>query len=151
MTFETNSSSYVETINLASKIGRNLKGGEVIELVSDLGGGKTAFVTGLAKGAGISDQVSSPSFTINQIYQSNEITINHYDLYRLSDPGIMKNEIIESMEDRTSILILEWGGSVSDILPKERLTIEIRPTGENTRNFSLSVPESMRYLLKGVK
>src|SRR6185436_20817876 len=90
--------SAVETESLGEKVGRNLKGGEVIVLSSDLGGGKTTFVRGLARGADSADHVSSPTFTLSKVYQlqndtkastdSNTKTlreIQHFDFYRLDE------------------------------------------------------------------
>jgi len=64
---------------------------EIIELRSDLGGGKTTFTQGLAAGAGSKDAVSSPTFTLKKIYRAGELHIYHYDFYRLNEPGILKD------------------------------------------------------------
>ena len=135
-------------MELAEKIGRNLKGGEVIELVSDVGGGKTAFVTGLARGAGSNDAVSSPSFTINQIYSAGERMINHYDFYRLQDPGIMAIELAETISDPSCVTVVEWGDSVEGVLPDDRLRIRLTPESEDARLLEITYPESSKYLLK---
>lgn len=150
-TLQIDSLDYEQTVKLASQIGERLRGGEVVELISDLGGGKTAFVTGLAKGAGSSDPVSSPSFTINNIYQAPTLTINHYDLYRLADPGIMKHEIAEAVADPKTVLAIEWGESVADVLPNDRLTITITATGENSRKLKFGCPPALAYLLEDLK
>ena len=92
-TLQIDSGSLADTLALAEKIGRRVKGGETIELVSDLGGGKTAFVSGLAKGMGSRDSVSSPSFTLSNVYQADNISLHHFDFYRLSDPGILRDEL----------------------------------------------------------
>ncbi len=128
-----------------------MRGGEVVELISDIGGGKTAFVSGLVKGLGMDDAVSSPSFTINNVYQGNNITVNHYDLYRLDQPGIMKHEIAEAAADPHTVVAVEWGGSVRDVLPTERLTIELKPTGDTTRDIVITNPASLSYLLEEVQ
>src|ERR1700722_299415 len=83
------------TLVLGRTLGQNLKGGEAIELSSDLGGGKTALVKGLANGAGSQDLVSSPSFTICNQYNTPKFVIYHFDFYRLSDPGIIARELSE--------------------------------------------------------
>src|SRR6185312_5854101 len=89
-TWQTESISSDNTSDVAMKIGRKLQGGEVIELISDLGGGKTTFVRGLAKGMGSQDTVRSPSFTLSNEYRSGKLTLYHFDFYRLEDPGIMR-------------------------------------------------------------
>lgn len=78
------------TIKLGEQLGRNLKGGETIEFLSDLGGGKTTFITGLNKGFGSEDPVASPSFTISYTYsRQNKKQLHHFDFYRLEDAGIV--------------------------------------------------------------
>lgn len=135
---------------MAEAIGRKLKGGETIELISDLGGGKTAFVTGLAKGIGSTDQVSSPSFTINQIYSSPRLQLNHYDMYRLQDPGIMKLEIHEATTEPNTIVAIEWGENVRDILPTDRISVHISAPDITVRDIRLEVPPSLAYAVEGI-
>ncbi len=132
---------------LAAGIGSKLRGGEVIELVSDLGGGKTAFVRGLAKGLGSLDQVRSPSFTISNQYRANTLTLYHFDFYRLSEPGIMRQELNEIIEDPQAVVAVEWAEIVESVLPTDRLTVSIKATGENSREFSIEYPEKLSYLL----
>lgn len=147
-TWEINSTSLEDTLALASGIGSRLKGGEVVELVSDLGGGKTTFVRGLAAGAGSADKVHSPSFTISNQYQAGDLTLHHFDFYRLDEAGIITNEIQEVMDDPKAVVIVEWAGIIEGTLPGERLKITIKATGESTRKFIFSYPEDLNYLLK---
>lgn len=128
------------------KIGHRLRGGEVIELAGDLGSGKTAFVRGLAKGMGSSDPVRSPSFTLGNQYKAGGLTLHHFDFYRLKEPGIMRREMAETLEDPKAVVVIEWGGIVQNVLPASRLTIRIKATGETSRQFSFSYPDKLRYL-----
>lgn len=123
-------------------------GGETIELRSDIGGGKTAFVKGLARGVGSEDQVASPTFTISRVYLCHDgMRMNHFDFYRLSDPGLMRSELGESVTDPSSITVVEWAGIAEDVLPQDRLVIEIATTGEYTRHMKLSAgPEHIHLL-----
>ena len=115
-----------EMQKLGAEIGAELQGGEVFELVGDVGAGKTTFVKGLAQGLKIIDDIQSPSFTINRNYSARKgLILNHYDFYRLNDAGIMKMEIAESCANLTNITVVEWGESVSDVLPKERTVVKI--------------------------
>ncbi len=125
-----------------------MKGGEVIDLVSDLGGGKTVFVRGLAKGMGSADQVASPTFTISREYKavklrsgssagvkensdsartqsdaSRVLWLHHFDFYRLSDAGIITDELKESINDPRVAVVIEWSKIVEDVLPKDRLSV----------------------------
>ena len=124
-----------------------MRGGEVFELVSDLGGGKTSFVKGLAQGMGSDDQVHSPSFTISNQYRAREFTLYHFDFYRLADPGIMRQELAEVLGDNAVVVAVEWAEAVSDVLPVERGIIELRTRGENERQITVTVPKSLAYLI----
>ncbi|MCA9350345.1 tRNA (adenosine(37)-N6)-threonylcarbamoyltransferase complex ATPase subunit type 1 TsaE [Candidatus Saccharibacteria bacterium] len=142
-------SSYTEKIG--EQIGAKLKGGELIELASDLGGGKTTFTRGLARGAGSRDIVSSPTFTISNVYEGSGLTINHFDFYRLSQPGLIVNELSELINDRTQVIIVEWAGLVENILPKNRLVVEILHSSENSRIISITFTQKLKYLVEGLK
>jgi tRNA threonylcarbamoyladenosine biosynthesis protein TsaE len=130
-------------------IGRKLRGGEVIELIGDLGAGKTALVRGLAKGMGSKDEVRSPSFTISNRYRSDtgRLTMHHFDFHRLDDPGIVKRELAEILDDPRSLAVIEWGDDVRGILPDEHLRVRIKATGDNSRRLEFSYPDSLSYLI----
>lgn len=127
-------------------IGRNVRGGEVFELVGDLGGGKTAFVSGVARALGLFHEVSSPSFTISNVYKSEKLTVYHYDFYRLDKPGVVREELAESLEDPKGVVFIEWGKSVADILPEDRIKISILPTSDESRRFTCEFPERLMYV-----
>jgi tRNA threonylcarbamoyladenosine biosynthesis protein TsaE len=133
---------------LGEKIGKRLRGGEVIELASDLGGGKTSLVKGIAKGAGSKDIASSPSFTISNQYQAGDLTLHHFDFYRLHDAGILKDEIADILQDNLAVIIIEWGEIVHDVLPEERLRISFKNTGESSRTLVVSCPPALKYLVE---
>jgi tRNA threonylcarbamoyladenosine biosynthesis protein TsaE len=127
-----------ETKSLATRIGNSLKGGEVFELVGDVGAGKTTFVKGLALGLGIDDDVQSPSFTISRVYDAREnLQLVHYDFYRLSEPGIMANEVAEMIHDAKTVTVIEWSGIVENILPINRFTVTFESPSENVRRLTL--------------
>jgi len=133
---------------LAARTGSKLRGGEVIELISDLGGGKTAFVRGLAAGMGSQDPVKSPSFTITNQYKANDLTLYHFDFYRLKEAGIMRDELAEILDDPKAVVVVEWGGIVEDVLPASRLSISIKAKSETGRLFKFSYPTSLSYLIE---
>lgn len=136
------------TERLGFDIGSRLRGGEVIELISDLGGGKTTFVRGFARGAGSDDHVSSPTFTINKVYKSPKHTIHHYDFYRLHEAGVLEHEIQEILSDPSSVVVVEWGEVVGHILPDKRLRIEIEQLEDEARQFSVSCDPELDYLIQ---
>jgi tRNA threonylcarbamoyladenosine biosynthesis protein TsaE len=146
LTWQIVSTGLDVTLELGAQIGRKLRGGEVIELVSDLGGGKTAFVRGLAQGLGSKDTVRSPSFTLSNEYHAGKLTLYHFDFYRLKEPGIMRDELAEVLHDRRAVVAVEWPEIIEEVLPAEHLTIHIKATGENSRQFDFDYPEGLQYL-----
>jgi tRNA threonylcarbamoyladenosine biosynthesis protein TsaE len=147
LTWQTESTSLEATLRLAERMGRKMHGGEVIELVSDLGGGKTAFVRGLAKGMRSKDSVRSPSFTLGNQYRAGGLTLHHFDFHRLEQPGIMRDELAEILADPHAVVAIEWAAIVEDILPAGRLTIHITPTSVTGRQLVFTYPDSLEYLI----
>jgi len=140
------------TEQIGIQIGEQLNGGEVIELISDLGGGKTTLTRGIAKGAGSHDDVASPTFTISRVYLAPKFEIHHFDFYRLDNAGIIAHELEEAQTDKKIVTIIEWGDVVSDVLPKERLRIILsNETGDSEqRLITLHIPDSLAYATKGI-
>ena len=145
MTWQISSDSSRSTEDYAEKLGKQLRGGEIISLVSDLGGGKTTFARGLARGIGSKDHVSSPTFTISKLYKGADLNINHFDFYRLGDPGLVQNELLDFI-DSDNVVVIEWPDIVENVLPVNRLTINIESFGDNERRISFSCPIELGYL-----
>ncbi len=114
------------------------KGGEILALTGDLGGGKTTFVQGLAKGFGIKKQITSPSFVLIKEYplknkQAKDLV--HIDLYRLKKVDkIFKREILEYFKPE-NIVVIEWAEKIKNALPKNTQWIEFDFIDENTRKI----------------
>lgn len=140
-------SSPNDTEKFGEKLGRRLKGGEVIELVSDLGGGKTTLTRGIARGAGSSDVVSSPTFMISKVYSASKCDLYHFDFYRLNEAGLMEHELHDVLEDKKIVVIVEWGDVVQHVLPQKRLTIHIKKTSDESRELEYSYPSELAYLV----
>jgi tRNA threonylcarbamoyladenosine biosynthesis protein TsaE len=152
LSFRLQTDSPEATEAVAEIIGKNLRGGEVIELTSDLGGGKTTFVRGLARGFGSPDRVSSPTFTISKVYKSGDRELHHFDFYRLPEAGLIAHELAEVIDDPSCAVVIEWGEIVQGVLPKERLTIAITKTNsEAGRNLAMTCSAKFDYLMKGVE
>ena len=118
---------------LGVAIGQAVSGGEVLELVGDIGAGKTTLTKGIAKALDINEPVQSPTFTISRVYDSPRgLRLAHYDFYRLGEAGIMGDEIRESV-DNDSVVVVEWAGAVDGDLPEDHLVIEITATSEEER------------------
>ena len=151
MTWEINSRSSGQTEQLAARLARNLRGGEVIELVSDLGGGKTTFTRGLARGAGSTDRVRSPTFTLSGEYKTPRFIIAHFDFYRLGEAGIVADELAEVVGDPAYVVVVEWGDIVHDVLPGNRLTVRLAQAGDNSRVLSFGYPPELAYIMEGLQ
>lgn len=135
MTFAISTTNSEATQKVAAHLAGQLKGGEVIELVSDLGGGKTTFVQGLASGLGYHGEVTSPTFTLSRVYKLPSFELHHYDLYRLGVSGVVGDELAEDLSDPAIVTVIEWAGIVEEELPKDRLVINFKVTGDTGREL----------------
>ncbi len=139
MSRELHTTDVTQTQALAARLAPLLRGGEVIELVSDLGGGKTSLTQGLLTALGYLDRVTSPTFTLCNIYLlPSGLEVHHYDLFRLGEVGLVGDELTEGFHDPRQITILEWANTAGSRLPPDRLRILISVTGETSRAISLS-------------
>ncbi|MBR6168603.1 tRNA (adenosine(37)-N6)-threonylcarbamoyltransferase complex ATPase subunit type 1 TsaE [Candidatus Saccharibacteria bacterium] len=125
--------SEAEMIRAGSEFAKKLQAPAVLELLGDVGSGKTTFTRGLAQGLGVKEPVTSPSFTLSKEYAGKKYRLVHYDFYRLVDPGIMAENLAEAISDQNTIAVVEWGQSIKKVLPEKRHTIEIKYIDENTR------------------
>jgi tRNA threonylcarbamoyladenosine biosynthesis protein TsaE len=120
-------------------LGAKLRGGEIIELIGDVGAGKTTLTKGIAAGMGVDEDVQSPSFTISRLYDTNhDKLLAHYDFYRLHDAGIMSEELRETLHDSRTTTVIEWAGIVEGVLPQDRLTISITSPTESSRRVEVA-------------
>jgi len=125
-------------------LGARLKKGVVIQLVGDIGAGKTTLVKGIAVGMGVDEPVQSPSFTISRVYDATDgLRLAHYDFYRLTEPGIMANELREDIEDPGTVTLIEWADIVEGVLPESHATISITSPSETTRELTVDDPKAL--------
>ena len=137
-TYITSTKTPDESSALATRLARLLNGGEIIELSSDLGGGKTYLVRAIARGMGYVGEVASPTFTISRIYRlPNDLELHHFDFYRASVGELVAQELAEVAGDKQIITAIEWAGQIGDVLPSDRLRITIKTTGETSRDISM--------------
>lgn len=109
----------------------------VIELLGDVGAGKTTLTRGLARGLGIKTPVTSPSFTLSKAYAlPGGSHLVHYDFYRLNDPGLMCEDLSDQLADPANIIVIEWGDSVKDLLPPQHLTLRLTLQDDGTREVA---------------
>lgn len=132
MTYKSNSPK--ETSNIAKAFAKKLKKGDVVCLSGDLGTGKTAFVQGLASALGVTDYVSSPTFTIVNCYEG-VLPLYHFDVYRIADSDEMYEIGYEEYVYGDGISVIEWPEIISDILPGERYDITISKNLEMHPDF----------------
>ena len=119
------SKSEEDTINFASDFAKNLEIGDIIILSGELGSGKTKFTQGVLKYFGLENEISSPTFTIVNEYHTEDISIYHFDLYRLSD--IDEFYAIGGEEYLSNgICIFEWGEMLEDVLKKNYTKITFK-------------------------
>jgi len=126
-----------EMMDYGEKLAQSIEPPMTIELLGDVGAGKTTFTRGLAKGLGVKGEISSPSFTISKSYRGEKADLIHYDFYRLSDPGLMSEDLAESVSDPNAITVVEWAQSTEDVLPENRKVITIKYIDENTREVTV--------------
>ncbi len=117
-------------------LGALLMPGDVVGLVGDLGAGKTAFVRGVARGAGVPEgyTVNSPTFTILNVY-GGRFPIFHLDLYRLDDQSELEGVGISELLAGHGVLLVEWAERYPEALSSDRLLVSIQTTGPTTRSF----------------
>lgn len=123
MIIETRSAE--ETFALGKKIGENARSGEVYTLVGDLGVGKTVFTQGLAKGLEITEPISSPTFTIVQVYEEGRLPFYHFDVYRIGDVEEMDEIGFEDYIYGEGVSLIEWSNLIEEILPAKKVEITI--------------------------
>jgi len=129
-----------ETEKLGEEFSKNLKGGETISLVGDLGGGKTTFVKGLARGLRVSGEITSPTFIIlNLLRGKSGKFLCHVDLYRLEQiTDLREVGLEECINDKNTITVIEWGERIKKYLPQDTITIEFDFIDKNTRGVLIS-------------
>ena len=153
-TWQIDSFNSSDTLALGEQFGHACKGGEVFLLVSDLGGGKTSFTQGLARGLGADEHVGSPTYTIARVYRCRDgLYLNHFDFYRLPEAGLIAHELSEVIDDPKAIVAIEWGDDVSDMLPARavRIIINRLSSDENSRHITVTCPPESSYLLEEIK
>ena len=125
MVTEFESGTPEETYEFGMKMGREAVPGQVYTLNGDLGAGKTVFAKGFAKGLGIEDTVSSPTFTILQVYESGRYPLYHFDVYRIADSSEMDEIGFDEYIYSEGISLIEWADNIEDILPDKYIRVDL--------------------------
>ena len=114
-----------ETFELGREMGQNAKPGQVYTMVGDLGVGKTVFTKGFAKGLEIEEPISSPTFTIVQVYEEGRMPFYHFDVYRIGDVEEMDEIGFEDYIFGEGVSLIEWANLIEEILPENYTEIRI--------------------------
>ena len=114
-----------DTYKLGFELGQKASPGQVYTLTGDLGVGKTVFTQGFAKGLGIEEPVSSPTFTIVQVYDEGRMPFYHFDVYRIGDIEEMDEIGYEDYIMGEGTCLIEWANLIEEILPEQRTEITI--------------------------
>ena len=145
MEFEFN--NVEQTTELGISLGKLLNPGDIVCLTGDLGTGKTHITKGIAKGLNIDDNITSPTFTIVNEYDNGRLKLNHFDVYRVSDPDEVYAIGFDDYIFSDAVSVIEWANYIEEILPKDLLHINIEKDfskGENYRKITLT-PYGERY------
>mgnify|MGYP000283836545 FL=1 len=114
-----------ETYKIGEQMGREAKAGDVLCLVGDLGVGKTVFTQGFAAGLGITEPVSSPTFTIVQTYDEGRIPFYHFDVYRIGDIEEMEEIGYDDYFFGEGVCLIEWAELIEELIPEGAISITI--------------------------
>jgi len=131
----TISHSAAETFDYGRQLGGDLRPGDVLALSGDLGAGKTCFVKGVALGLGITQDVTSPTFTLIHEYRGGRLPVFHVDLYRLDSAQQAEAIGLEDCMAGDGVTVIEWAEKVEPLLPARTIRIHIIATGETTRDI----------------
>ena len=144
MIIETHSAE--ETFAFGKKIGQLAKPGQVFTLVGDLGVGKTVFTQGVADGLGITEPISSPTFTIIQVYEEGRLPFYHFDVYRIGDIEEMEEIGYDDYFFGEGICLIEWANLIEEILPETIVAITIEKDLEKGFDYRKITVEGMETL-----
>ena len=121
---------------LGERLGKAVPGGTVIALRGGLGAGKTTFAKGLARGLGVEDEVTSPTYTIVSEYEG-RLRLHHIDAYRLRDEDEFLALGPDEYFDSNGLVLIEWADRVEGCLPRERIEVHVEVTGPQSRRFEV--------------
>lgn len=142
-----------ETYRLGTEFGEKAYPGMVIALQGDLGAGKTVFAKGFAKGIGIQEEISSPTFTLVNEYEGEKFPFYHFDVYRIEDPDEMRMIGFEEYLSKNAVVLIEWANRIPELLPKDTIWLTVERNyekGEEYREVTVQTEshETVEYLIK---
>lgn len=133
------------TFQFGHTLGKKLTAGDVLCLTGDLGAGKTLLVQGAAAGLGVTETVTSPTFTLMQVYETGRLPVYHFDLYRLDAPMDLHNIGFEEYMGGDGVALIEWADKFPAAMPEHCLWVEINRGRETTERVIMLRPKGERY------
>jgi tRNA threonylcarbamoyladenosine biosynthesis protein TsaE len=130
-----------ETYSFAEKLGARAKKGDIFALMGDLGTGKTIVAKGIARGLGINDDITSPTFTLMEVYEGS-LTLYHFDLYRIEKNSEFDYLFFEEYWEDDGVSVIEWADRALDRLPGGIITLHIQYIDETSRRIVIEYPDS---------
>lgn len=126
------------TRDLACAVSALARPGDVVVLAGDLGAGKTAFVQGFGRGLGVSERITSPTFTLVHVYDGGRLPMHHLDVYRLDQLSEALDLGLAEMLDEGGVVLIEWGDAITPVLPHDYLEVRLTfGAGDDDRNLAL--------------
>ena len=136
MLTETNSAE--ETRALGEKLAERLQAGDVVTLEGELGAGKSELARGIARGLGVTETVTSPSFTILNVYESGRCPLYHFDWYRLESEEELYELGMDEYLGGDGIAVIEWAERCPEAVPENVLRIRLEVTGGESRRITVN-------------
>lgn len=140
------SHSPAQTREIGQSLAQKLRAGDVLLLLGDLGAGKSEMTRGIAKGLNIAGPVSSPSFTILNVYEDGDIPLYHFDWYRLNSEDELYEMGMDEYLGGDGIAVIEWPSQCPEAVPACHLAVRIAPVDENTREITLEPTGGFRAI-----
>jgi tRNA threonylcarbamoyladenosine biosynthesis protein TsaE len=134
----TVTNSAAETRALGEQLARRLQPGDTVILEGELGAGKSELARGIARGLGVTETVTSPSFTILNVYESGRCPLYHFDWYRLENEEELYELGMDEYLGGDGVAVVEWAERCPDAVPEKRIRIRLEVTGEETRRIEIS-------------
>lgn len=119
------SADEAQTRAIAAELAKGLDKGSFIALTGELGAGKTVFAKGIARGLGVREEITSPTFTVLCAYESGRLPLYHFDAYRLTDAAQLFDLDFEDYAYGEGVCVCEWAGNIKEALPKGRIDVRI--------------------------
>ena len=135
-----------ETRAFGERLARQLQAGDVLLLQGNLGAGKSELTRGIARGLGVADTVTSPSFTILNVYEDGRVPLYHFDWYRLQSAEELYEMGMDEYLGGDGVAVVEWPSQCPEAIPEDCLEVAIEPLGDTDRRLTLTPRGSFRRL-----